>query len=515
MKQEEASLTETAHPFLAMKGITKSFGPVTANQLVDLDLKRGEIHGLVGENGAGKTTLMNVLYGLYAPDQGEILIEGEPAEIASPHHAISRGIGMVHQHFMLVPTLTVIDNVLLGLQRGTDVILNRDQARERLLELAETYGLRVNPDAYIWQLSVGDRQRVEILKALYREIQVLILDEPSAVLTPQESEELFHTIRRLVQEGLSVIFITHHLEEALEISDRITVLRDGRVVGTRESGETDKKELANLMVGREVLFRLERKPYPEEDQPVILRVEDLVVRGDRDTRAVKGVSFEVRRGEIVGVAGVDGNGQSELVQALTGLRRAEGGWFSVNGRELTNQSPRVILESGVGHIPEDLDHSLIDEFSLIENLMLDRHYSRTFSNRGVLRQGLMEAEARRLIEAYDVRTPGETVKAGTLSGGNKQKLVVSREVSREPVLMIAAHPTRGLDIGAEEYVRSTLLACRQEGMAILLVSTKLDEILSLSDRILVMARGEIMGEREAQEADVNEIGLMMAGTNAP
>lgn len=506
-------MSEQTGPVVRLENITKTFGKVTANREVTFDLQPGEIHGLVGENGAGKTTLMNVLYGLYHPDSGKILIDGQPVSISSPQAAIAQGIGMVHQHFMLVPTLTVIDNILLGYQRGMDIVLDRQAARKKLMDLADAYGLKVDPDAYIWQLSVGDRQRVEILKALFRQIRVLILDEPSAVLTPRESEELFQTIQKLVDKGLSVIFITHHLEEALEIADKLTVLRDGEVVATRLAAETDKKELAQLMVGRDVLFRLKREPYPARDHQLVLDVQDLVVRDDRDNRAVKGISFQVRKGEIVGIAGVDGNGQSELVQALTGLRPVESGQFYVAGQNLTRKKPKEILAAGVGHIPEDLDHSLIGEFSLTENIMLDRHYDSPFSKQGVLRQRVMEIEARRLIADFDVRAPSEKVKAKTLSGGNKQKLVVSREVSREPKLLLAAHPTRGLDIGAEEYVRNTLLECRHLGMAILLVSTKLDEIISVSDRILVMVRGQFMGEVERANVDIREIGLMMAGAN--
>ncbi len=506
-------MSEQEPPFVRMDNITKTFGKVVANKEVTFELQAGEIHGLVGENGAGKTTLMNILYGLYHPDSGRILMDGTPVSISSPHAAIGQGIGMVHQHFMLVPTLTVIDNILLGYQRGMDIVLDRDKAREKLLDLSETYGLKVSPDAYIWQLSVGDRQRVEILKALFRQIRVLILDEPSAVLTPQESEELFHTIRQLVDKGLSVIFITHHLEEALEISDRITVLRDGEAIATRRAEETDKRELAQLMVGRDVLFRLKREPYPASDHTVVLDVENLEVRDDRGNQAVKAVTFQVKKGEIVGIAGVDGNGQSELVQTLMGLRPAEKGQFSVAGKDLTRKSPKEILTAGVGHIPEDLEHSLIGEFTLTENIMLDRHYVSPFSQQGILNQRVMEKEAQRLIVEYDVRAPDERVKAKTLSGGNKQKLVVSREVSRNPQLLIAAHPTRGLDIGAEEYVRNTLLECRHQGMAILLVSTKLDEVISLSDRILVMVRGKITGEVDRKNVDIREIGLMMAGAN--
>ncbi|MCZ7545482.1 MAG: ABC transporter ATP-binding protein [Anaerolineae bacterium] len=497
-----------------MEGITKSFGGTTANDDISFCLEAGEIHGLLGENGAGKTTLMNILYGLHRPDSGCILVNQVERNITSPHEAIALGIGMVHQHFMQVPTLTVLDNVILGLRNAREPLLDREGARQRLGELSATYQLDVDPEAYIWQLSVGDRQRVEILKALYRDVSILILDEPTSVLTPQEAEELFAMIRVCVNRGMSVIFITHKLEEAMSITDRVTVLRDGRVVATRVTSETTKAELARLMVGREVLFRLSNDAARSPAGPVALEVERLRAISDRGVLAVRDVSFQVHGGEIVGIAGVDGNGQTELVQALTGLRPVESGRVVVDGVDLTNAAPQRILRQGVGHIPEDFDDALVGAFTLVENLALDLHYTPPFSRWGVLNREVMRQSAQQVIARYDVRTPHERVKARTLSGGNKQKVVIARETSRAIKLLIAAHPTRGLDIGAEEYIRGLLLELRNAGIAILLVSTKLDEILSLCDRILVIEKGRLMGEMARSEADIEKIGLLMAGTGA-
>ncbi len=497
-----------------MDGIYKRFGAVVANNDVSFDLHVGEIHGLLGENGAGKTTLMNILYGLHQPDEGQISIGDRERHIASPHDAIGLGVGMVHQHFMQVPTLSVIDNIILGLSNEREPLLDRARAAARLEEISETYNLHVDPNAYIWQLSVGDRQRVEILKVLFRDARVLILDEPTAVLTPQETHDLFRTIRGFVDNGLSVVFITHKLEEAMSITDRVTVLRDGHVVATTRTVDTNKAELARLMVGRDILFRIANDDQRQPAGKTILQVRDLRVMSDRDTPAVQGVSFSVASGEIVGIAGVDGNGQTELIQALTGLRRSIGGGVAVGGVDVTDASPQRILQEGVGHIPEDFDDALIGEFTLVENLALDMHYAPPFSTHGILDHAKMRQSARELIRRYDVRAPHENVKAKTLSGGNKQKLVIARETSRNPRLLIAAHPTRGLDIGAEEYIRGLMLELRAAGMAILLVSTKLDEILSLCDRILVMERGKIMGEVPRAEADIEQIGLLMAGIEA-
>lgn len=499
---------------VVLKDITKRFGNVVANDNVSFSLQKGEIHGLLGENGAGKTTLMNILYGLHQPDTGEIFVNGQRTQIKSPHDAIARGIGMVHQHFMQVPTFTVIDNVILGLQPSYCPVLDRHRARQRLLEIAHSYGLSIDPDAFIWQLSVGDRQRVEIIKALYRNTNILILDEPTSVLTPQESEDLFHTLRRLVEDGLSVVFITHNLEEALAITDRITVLRGGKVMATLPTIHATKEELASLMVGRQVLFDIHTLEQPVTPNHEMLRVERLSVKGDRGSLAVRSVSLSVYQGQIVGIAGVDGNGQSELVQALIGLRTPLEGRIFIKGKEMTHVSPREILQTGVGYIPEDLDEALIANFSLLENAVLDTHYTTPFSHKGILDFRQMIHHARALIQRYDVRVPNEMAKAAVLSGGNRQKFVVARALARNPQLLIAAHPTRGIDIGAEEYIRNLLLEKRKEGMAILLISTKLDEIMSLSDRILVIERGRIMGEIRREEATVERIGMLMAGSHA-
>lgn len=504
-------ITETS-AIVEMKDITKNFGNVIANSQISFTLKKGEIHCLLGENGAGKTTLMNILYGLYQPDEGLILVNGQRAIIKSPHDAIEMGIGMVHQHFMQIPSLTVIDNIILGLHSFYRPILDRSNARKHLIEVAASYGLLIDPDAFIWQMSVGDRQRVEIIKALYRNVNVLILDEPTSVLTPPESKELFHALRKLVNDGLSVVFITHNLEEALQIADRITVLRNGKVKATLLPHQTSKEELASLMVGRQILFDI---PTFEEDSfcsQEVLRVENLSVKGDRGQLAVQNVTFSIRSGEIVGIAGVEGNGQSELVQTLTGLRSACTGRFFIKGKEMTRASPAEILQIGVGHIPENLEDALILSFSLLENAVVDTHYTYPFSQKGILNFKKISQHAMTIIQNHDVRTPNEKAKAATLSGGNKQKFIVGRTLSRNPDLLIAAHPTRGIDIGAEEYIRTLLIEKRARGMAILLVSTKLDEIMSLSDRILVMERGRIMGEMSREEANIQRIGMLMAGS---
>lgn len=501
-------------PVVRLAGISKRFGHVTAVSNASFDLLPGEIHALLGENGAGKTTLMNILYGMSQPDAGEIIIQGESRTISSPKEAISLGLGMVHQQFMQVPTLTVVDNVILGRPPGRGPLLDRRQARRQLSEIGQAYGLAIDPEARIWQLSIGDRQRVEIIKALYRQARILILDEPTSVLTPIETENLFATLGALVRRGLSVIFITHVLEEALSISHRVTVLRDGQAVATLPTGQTSKAELARLMVGREVLFRIDRSGDGQPAGEELLRVERLSVMGDRGTQAVREVSFNLRQGEIVGLAGVEGNGQSELVQALTGLRPATAGQVWIGGVDLTQASAREVLQHGVGHIPENLADALVGTFTLAENLVLDTHYTPAFSRYGFLRKKSMIRQARELIRQYGVRAPGERAQARTLSGGNKQKVVIARELSRQPRLLIAAHPTRGLDIGAEEYIRNLLLEQRRAGMAILLISTKLDEILSLSDRILVMQGGRIRGDLSRQAATIEQIGLLMAGTES-
>jgi simple sugar transport system ATP-binding protein len=495
---------------LELRGITKQFPGVLANDHVDFDLRRGEIHALLGENGAGKSTLMNILYGLYHPDEGEILLHGEPVHIHSPREAIERGIGMVHQHFMLIPVMTVAENIVLAKEpTRAGVVLDLAAARAGVEEIAARFNFAIDPQARIQNVSVGQQQRVEILKALYRKADILILDEPTAVLTPQEAKELFAILEGLVREGMSIVFISHKLNEVLEIADRITVLRRGRKIETLPAAGATEAQLARLMVGREVLLRVDKTPASPGE--ALLRVDDLHVLDDRELPAVRGVSFEVHAGEIVGIAGVDGNGQTELVEALTGLRPVQGGRFFVAGRELTSASPHAILDAGVGHIPEDRQRrGLVLEFTLAENLALHDFDRPPYARFGWMRPGRMIARARRILKEFDVRGGGPQTRAKALSGGNQQKVVVAREVSADPRVLIAAQPTRGLDVGAIEYVHRRLVEERDEGRAVLLVSLELDEILSLSDRILVMYEGEIVGEYGPGASD-QELGVAMLG----
>ena len=499
-------------PLLELRGITKSFPGVVANDAVDFDLFSGEVHALLGENGAGKSTLMNVLYGLYRPDAGEIRLDGGRAEIASPRDAIELGVGMVHQHFMLIPVMTVAENIVLAMEPRRGPFLDRESAEKRVAELSRRFGLVVEPDVKIEDLSVGQQQRVEILKALYREAKILILDEPTAVLTPQEAEELFKIIRSLTAEGKAVVFITHKLHEVLEVADRITVLRLGKKIATLPREGTTEGELARLMVGREVLLRVEKRPA--DPGASLLTVEDLEVRDDRGLEALRGVSFSVRAGEIVGIAGVDGNGQTELLEALTGLRRPRAGRILVDGRDLTNRGARTFLDAGVGHVPEDRQRQgLVLSFTLAENLAL-RDYRRPPDSRyGWLRPRVLLSRARTLLQEFDVRGGTPTTPASSLSGGNQQKLVVAREIARDPRLLVASQPTRGLDVGATEFVHRRLVQERDEGRAILLVSFTLEEILSLSDRILVLYQGKIVGEYPPTVSK-EELGIVMAGGRA-
>lgn len=494
-----------------MRGITVTFPGVVANDNVSIDVYPGEILALLGENGAGKTTLMNVLYGLYKPDRGEIRVRGKPVVIRDPNDAIALGLGMVHQHFMLIPPFTVAENIVLGTEPvGAGGVLNKARAVKDVKELSARYGLAVDPEARIEHISVGMQQRVEILKALYRGAEVLILDEPTAVLTPQEVEELAGIMRNLAGQGKSIIFITHKLKEVMAISDRVAVLRRGRVVGTVPTRETTPEDLARMMVGREVVLSVEKRPATVGD--VVLKVEDIHVKSGRGLPALKGVSFEVRAGEIVGVAGIEGNGQSELVEALTGLRRVSAGRILVGGADITNKSPREVISHGVGHIPEDRQRrGLILSFSVAENFILERYHKPPFARGINLDLQAVKDYARRLVSEFDVRTPSETVRVGALSGGNQQKVVVARELSLEPRLLIASQPTRGLDVGAIEFVHKRLVSQRDAGKAILLVSLDLEEIMSLSDRILVLYEGRIVGSMKAEEATEEEIGFLMAG----
>lgn len=498
-------------PILELRGITKRFPGVLANDHIDLTLEKGEIHALLGENGAGKTTLMNILYGLYQPDEGEILVNGRPVQIHSPRDAIAAGIGMVHQHFMLVPVFTVTENVMLGdEQTRPGGFLDREAAAKRVLEISESYGLEVDPNSVVEELPVGVQQRVEIIKLLYRAADILILDEPTAVLTPQEVEELFKIMRALTGQGKSIIFITHKLREVLEIADRITVIRRGRVAGTTTPAEADQNTLAAMMVGREVILELEKAPVQPGE--VVLEVKDLVVTDDRFQVAVDGVSFEVRAGEILGIAGVQGNGQTELVEAITGLRQAEEGAIRLLGKDITRAAPRVITELGVGHIPEDRQQDgLVLPFPVMDNLVLCQYYLPPYARGVVMQWETIERNAEQLIKQFDIRTPSPLTAVSSLSGGNQQKVIVARELSRPIQLLVAAQPTRGLDVGSIEYIHAQLLQIRDRGAAVLLVSTELDEILQLADRIAVMYRGQIVAVVPAEQATKESIGLLMAG----
>ena len=511
MAESPPSLTKNEPPVaLEVRGLTKRFPGVLANDHIDLKLYRGEVLGLLGENGAGKSTLMNLIYGLYTPDEGEILLDGKPVTIHDPNDAIRRGIGMVHQHFQLVPVLTVTENIMLGNESVRGLFLDRRSARRRILEIAKQYGLDVDPDALVQDLPVGVQQRVEIIKALYRKADILILDEPTAVLTPQEAEGLFQIMRTLLAQGVSIIFISHKLKEVLEICDRITVLRGGKVAGHADPQTSTEASLAALMVGRTVILQVQKAPS-NPGEPV-LTIDNLQVRDDRDLLAVNGLSLTVRAGEILGIAGVQGNGQTELVEAITGLRPAAGGAITIQGQAVTNASPRKITESGVAHVPEDRQkNGMVSPFPLKDNLVLQTYYIGPFSIGILANDRAIDENAEKLTEQYDVRTPSIYTAIGKLSGGNQQKAIVAREFSRPIRLLIAAQPTRGLDVGSIEFIHKQLVRMRDSGTAVLLVSAELDEILSLSDTVAVMYTGKILATLPIEEADRNTVGLLMAG----
>ncbi|HEY7125680.1 MAG TPA: ABC transporter ATP-binding protein [Ktedonobacterales bacterium] len=512
--ESEKPVVDEAPLAVEMRHIRKAWPGVVANDDVSLSVREGEIHALVGENGAGKSTLMNILYGLIRPNSGEIAIHGQTVRISGPRDAIKLGIGMVHQHFMLIPPLTVAENIVLGHEPGgTYSRYQQQQARERIAEISRQYGLHIDPDAVTGQLSVGQQQRVEILKVLYRGAQILILDEPTGVLTPQETQELFVVLRGLVAQGKTIIFITHKLREVLELSDRVTVLRRGRVVGHLITRDTSKEEIARMMVGREVLLRVDKTPAKPGD--VLLRVEHLTADSARGLAALRDVSFEVHTGEILGIAGVEGNGQSELVEVITGLRKATGGHVWLGEHAITNKTARQVRREGVAHIPEDRRESgLVLSYTIGNNLILGRHRWAQFSLRGLLlRLKQIFSWATRLIREFDIRAPGPITPASALSGGNQQKIVVARELSAEPKLLVASQPTRGVDIGAIEFIHRRLVAQRDAGAAILLVSAELDEIRSLSDRIAVMYEGRIVSV-ESPEVSEERLGLLMAGASA-
>jgi simple sugar transport system ATP-binding protein len=497
-------------PALEMRGITKRYPGVVANDGIDLEIRPGEIHALLGENGAGKSTLMNILYGLATPDEGEILLDGKVATIQGPSDAIDRGINMVHQHFMLVPVLSVADNILLGEETmANPIFLDRKEAHRRIVELGKRFGFEIDPEVKISSLSVGWQQRVEILKALYRDASILVLDEPTAVLTPQETKEIFDVLKRLADEGHSIIFISHKLYEVLEIADRITVIRRGKVVGSRLPSETDEDDLAALMVGRNVQLVVDRGESHPTDPA--LTVEGLHVADDRGHEVVKGLTFDVRAGEILGIAGVAGNGQDELVEALTGLRRPLGGTVSLNGRPVTGAGPRDLQRAGMSFVPGDRHRfGLVLGFSLEDNLVLTQYDEAPYAKGPFRNESAIREWAIRAIGEYDIRTPSPSVNASTLSGGNQQKAIVAREFSRKLTALVLDQPTRGLDVGSIEFIHRQVIAKRDSGAAILLVSAELDEVMELSDRIAVMFRGEIVALVDGPTAQREDIGLLMA-----
>jgi ABC-type uncharacterized transport system ATPase subunit len=497
-------------PALEMRRISKRFPGVIANDGIDLRIEPGQIHALLGENGAGKSTLMNILYGLLAPDEGEILLDGQPVTIADPSDAIARGIGMVHQHFMLVPVFSVAENIVLGNETmANPVFLDVHQSEGRIRELARQLGFEIDPNAITGELSVGIQQRIEILKALYRGARILILDEPTAVLTPQETSEIFGVLRRLAAEGTSIVFISHKLYEVLEIADTITVIRRGRVVGQADPKTATEEDLAEMMVGREVSLIVDKRPATPGD--VVLEVKDLTVEDDRHQVVVSECSFEVRAGEIFGIAGVAGNGQGELVEALNGLRRARGGRVVLRGQDITNRGARDLAGRGVAYIPGDRQRfGLVMSYPVEDNLVLTEYHHAPFSRFGILDAGAITKRADELIPEFDIRTPSGTVSASTLSGGNQQKVIVAREFSRELVLLVADQPTRGIDVGSIEFIHKQIVAKRDAGTAVLLVSAELDEVMELSDRIGVMYRGRLVAVVDAAQAEKERIGLIMA-----
>ena len=492
-----------------MRGITKRFPGVVANKNVDFEVAAGEVHALLGENGAGKSTLMNVLAGLYQPEDGAITMHGHRMNFGSPRDAIEHGIGMVHQHFKLVESHTVIENVLLGL-KGASWVIETDKMRRQIADLSKQYQMNVDPDAYIWQLSVGEQQRVEILKLLHRGAEVLILDEPTAVLTPQEAEELAAILRKMLKEGKSVIFITHKLDEVMAFSDRVTVLRQGEVVATLNTVETTKSELARLMVGSEVLFQV--KKDASEKGSVMLDLQDVRALNDKGMPALKDVSLHIRSGEILGIAGVAGNGQRELAEVITGLRRVSSGSITVGGKDITNCTPRRAIQAGVSHIPGDrLGVGLVPNLPVSDNLAMKAYRRKPLAQGILLDHRSLISFARRLVESFNIITPSVKTNTRLLSGGNQQKVVLAREIEASSGVLVAVHPSRGLDVGATEAVRRTLLDQRKNGAAIMFISEDLDELLQMADRIAVLYEGNVMGVVEAERANTEELGLMMAG----
>ena len=500
-------------PVVRMSAITKRFLDVTANKDISFDLYPGEICALLGENGAGKTTLMNILFGYYACDAGEIFIKGEPVDLSAPKDAISRGVGMIHQHFALVPSQTVLENIIVGTASRRGMFLDLQTARQALVELQDRFGLQIDPDARVWTLSVGEQQKVEILKALYRDVDILIMDEPTAVLAPAETVDLFNTLRSLVKEGRSVVFISHKLNEVMDISDRIVVLRGGEVVAERRTSETSARELANLMVGRELLESIEKDELAPGDP--VLNIKNLSVLSDKNLAAITGLNLIVRQNEILGMAGISGNGQTELSEVLFGMRSPVDGTIQISDRPLKFGSPAASIQAQMGRIPEDrIDTGLLMDLSLEENLILENHSSAAFQTYGLMKSQKIHHFSDELIKAYNIKTAGRDAITKSLSGGNLQKVMLARELAGEPILIIASQPTRGLDVGAMEYIHQRLVKERKRGAGILLISDDLDEIFALSDRIVVLYEGKIMGEAPGATASREQIGLWMSGVKA-
>ena len=501
---------ETHIKHLEMRNIVKRFPGVLSNDNVSISITAGEVLALLGENGAGKTTLMNVLYGLYQPEEGSILINGKPVSIDSPRTAIDNGIGMVHQHFMLVPTLTVSENVALGMPSAKGALLDLGPVAKKIREIGGTYGVVVNPDSYVWQLSVGEQQRVEIIKALYRGADLLIMDEPTAVLTPQEAQDLIVLLRKMAEQGRSVIIISHKLHEVMAVSDRVVVLRDGREVGAVKTSQTSPDELARMMVGRDSRpFAKEHKTFQED---CVLKIDDLCVTNDKGMPALRGITIGVRPGEILGIAGVSGNGQKEFAEAVSGLRRVDSGKVALAGEDISHCSPKDIIDKGLGYVPEDRLHvGTIPSFTIWENLLLKDHADCPYAKYTFLQARVIREHCQKLVQSYGIKTPDLDTQTGKLSGGNIQRLIMAREITRRPKVLIAAYPTRGLDIGAAEYVHEMLLKASDAGMGVVLISEELDEVQQLSDRVAVFFDGRIMDVLPVEAADEKTLGLLMAG----
>ena len=505
-----SSSIATGEPVVTMKGITIRFGEVTANNNVDFELRKGEIHALLGENGAGKTTLMSVLYGLYQPQAGEIVVKGHKTSMKSPNDAMTLGIAMVHQHFLLTPPHSVTENIIVGLKESRGLFINISAAEKKIIQLSEKYGLKIDPKAKVGDLAVGEQQRVEIIKALYRDIDILILDEPTSMLTPQEEKALFSTLQSMVRQGLSIIFITHKLHEVMEVSNRVTVLRGGKVFGTVNTSETSETELARMMVGHPLIESV--ASTGSSNRPVVLDLKNVSALNNANVMFLKELSLELRRGEILGIAGVDGNGQAELAEVIAGLRKVQKGEIIMDGKPITTQSPRKIRELGLAYVPQDrLNTGLIMEYSIAENLILDRWYFEKYSGRVFLKKDEIKKFADKAVSEFEIKTPGINVPVNSLSGGNLQKVLMARELARNPKVLVVHNPTRGLDIGATHYIHEQLIKQRDAGVGILLISLDLDEILTVADRIAVIYEGKIMAVMDAKDADVDYIGLLMGG----